>query len=81
MQPFLLILVGVVVLVMGEASAQIYRYQGPDGRIYLTQVPPAQQPTQNLDTWRQEWLAYERELRAWCTTTYPDMLSRFSKVC
>src|SRR5262249_18972269 len=59
MQPFLALL-SVLLLMVVDVSAQ------------TRQPSPAQE--QNLDTWRQEWFAYERELQAWCTARYAMMV-------
>jgi len=57
MRSFLLMLCGVCVLGVLEVAAQM-----PQG---------FQTPDPGLESERQTWLTYERELRAWCTQYYP----------
>jgi hypothetical protein len=59
------VMLGVIFYAM-LAQAQVLRAQTPSSS---TPVDQGQ-----LEAWRQEWFAYERELRVWCTKHLPAMV-------
>ncbi len=53
----------------GEKHKRIMQLLGLGGLVWLALVWPAW--GDDIDTWRQAWCDYEREIRAWCTKWSP----------